>query len=216
MQSITRTRLAPVSGAGVLLVSRGGYWLWQFLILLYSCALGCASSDEPFPPLQPDKSDASRVSCKTHDECEAGEICHTDGVCGVPWGTLFFITDCSFNAHNPDLQGKYRVNCIRQHEHKSGVLISLEPESWNQCAFLDQALIADLHDPTRFHCHFRSESSDDILDPDDIDRGDFCLEDGCPGMSVGHFRSTRAMELRNERGDLLRFRLSPRRSQATK
>lgn len=184
-----------------------------FLVLLLSCTSSCESSHEPFPPLQSDKNDASLVRCKTHDDCEGGEICHTDGVCGVPWGTRFFIVECSFEAHDKDLQGKYRVNCTGQHEHKSGVLISFEPESWNKCAFLDLAMIADLHDPARFRCHFRSETSEVTLDPDEVHRGEFCLEDGCPGLSVEYFMSTRSVEMRNDRGDLLRFRLSPRPSQ---
>lgn len=186
--------------------------LCLILVLLSSWAASCVGSQEQFPPIQAEKSDASRVSCKTHDDCEEHEVCHTDELCGVPWGTRYFITECSFHTQDQDLQGKYRVNCIGQHEHKLGVLISLEPQAWDQCALLDPSFIADLHDPTRFHCHFRSETSDAILDPAEVDRGDFCLEDGCPGLSVEDFRSTRAVELRNERGDVLRFRLSARRS----
>lgn len=185
-------------------------WGWTpgtFHFLLLSLALSCVASNEPFPALEPNSSDDSQVPCKAHEDCEDDEICHTDGICGVPWGTRFFITDCSFDAGNQDLQGKYRVDCTWQHEHRSGVLISLQPESWEQCALLDQAIIADLHDPARFRCHFRVDN------PDEVHRGEFCLQDGCPGLGVDHFRSAQAVELRNERGDLLRFRLSPRRSE---
>lgn len=148
-------------------------------------------------------------NCKSHSDCSNEEVCFHDGLCALPWLSYFFATDCSLHISDME-QGSAAVWCSQTVDGIAGPRMDFMDNAWTQCQPFSQ-IVARRDQAFELHCTLIVDEEKRDLSFSRPKRPPLCLDEKCSPMDIGHLRGEKAIELKNDQGDRLVFRLQSAR-----